>query len=64
MVRAKNQAALAFQFVNGAVDGTVGTLFIHQNMLYNTENEEFLPVARRIGPMGNSQILLINEISD
>jgi ATP-dependent Lon protease len=60
MAKPKNQTELVKQFMTGATAGMAGSLSIHQDTLYNTEGEEFLAVARRLGPAGNCNIFVVN----
>lgn len=68
MAKPKNQTELTRAFLNGETSGTVGHLYIRQDTLYNTEYNEFLPVARRvhppgdnIRPLGERILLVIND---
>jgi hypothetical protein len=63
MAKPKNQTELVKQFMTGATAGMAGSLSIHQDTLYNTEGEEFLAVARRLGPAGNCSIFVVNTES-
>jgi hypothetical protein len=59
MARAKNQTELVHNFVTmGAVEGKSGSLEIHADVLYNTENGEYLPIARRLGRIGDRALII------
>jgi len=61
MVKPKNQQALVISFLDGATCGAIGHMLIQEDTLYNTEGNEFLAIARRAGPAGNSRIFIINS---
>lgn len=59
-MKPKNQGALVKSFLEGAKEGAIGTLLIYKNTLYNTEGDEFMPIARRLGPEGHNLTYIIN----
>ena len=63
MAKPKNQTALVYSFLDGATSGAIGHLLIQEDTLYNMEGNEYLAIARRAGPAGNSWIFIINSES-
>lgn len=59
-MKPKNQGALVKLFLEGTTEGAIGTLLIHGRTLYNTEGDEFMPIARRIGPEDKNLTYIIN----